>query len=55
MTLEKIAQKLALKLSQQRILTPLDMESIITSELKKILHADKGKLTEGTIKEKWQE
>ena len=50
MTKEQIAKQLAKKIYQMPAFTKNELEFIILAELAEILHADKGRLTEGTLK-----
>jgi len=50
MTKEQIAREISRELYRKSILCQASMEVIILRKLTEILHADKGKLTKGTIK-----
>ena len=49
MTKEQIAKHIAKKISQLQAFDKIDLEDLILKELTSILHADKGRLTKGTI------
>ena len=49
MTKEEIAKELAREIYKLQAFTKLELEEVILEKLTKILHADKGRLTKGTI------
>lgn len=51
MTRQDIAKEITKELWSKSILSKRDIERIVLKKLTEILHKDKGRLTEGTIKE----
>lgn len=49
MTKEEIAKELAREIYKLQAFTKYELEDVILKNLTKILHADKGRLTKGTI------
>ncbi len=49
MTREQIAKELAKEIYSKSIFSKNELEEIILKKLTEILHADKGRLTKGTI------